>query len=65
MLCTFIVPTFFFVLSIQGLVCDDFLTLIPEDEFQRLGIFLLCLDARVILLFFFFFFLLSISSIKN
>ena len=29
-----------FVVSIEGLVCSNFLTLIPGGEFQRVGVFL-------------------------
>ena len=56
-LCIFIY-FYLLALSIESLVCDDFLTLIQEGEFQRLSVFLLCLGVSRIMLLVFIYFLL-------
>lgn len=53
----------FFVILIDGLVCDYTLTFIPEAEFQRLGDFFRICAFHVSD--YFFPFALFISSVKN
>ena len=53
--CIFLCTFLFFVVSIEDSVSNDFLTLAPEGEFQRLRVFLLSLGVSHIILVFFFF----------